>query len=86
MTWWEVPEISFLQVIDETAALGIQGRNANVSFKDIGPLGFLVPMQLPDHAFIESHVDASKFDTGWQFSDCGLSCPSAFLWKLRARQ
>jgi hypothetical protein len=76
---WEVPEITLLQVVDETATLRVQRGDTNTAFQDIRPLGLFVPVELADDAFIETHVYTSQFDTDWQFPDGGLSRPSALL-------
>src|SRR5262249_29587718 len=43
-----------------------------------GPLGRLVPVQLPDPAGLEPHVDQGKVRGGWYLADRRLPRPSAF--------
>jgi len=56
---------TLLQIINERSSLGIESCNSDFAFEDIRPLGFFVPMQLSDYAFLETHVDACEFFAGW---------------------
>src|SRR5579863_5482684 len=56
----EIPKVSNAHVIDEIPALRVNGCNARGSVEHIGPLGRLVPMQLPYAAGIETHVQIGR--------------------------
>jgi hypothetical protein len=74
-----IPEVTLLQIINETTALSIKSSNSDFAFKHVGPLGFLVPMKLTNHALFKAHVDASKFLASTKLSDSRLTSPAAFL-------
>jgi len=75
----EVPQVALLEVVDEVAALVVEGRDADLAVEDVGPLGLLVPVQLADDAAVEAHVDAGQLDAGGQLAHRRLAGPAAFL-------
>lgn len=82
MAAWEVPQVTLLEVIDEVAAFLVKSCNPDFAFKDICPFSLDVPVKFSDHAFIKTHVHASKLNACWELSDGGLTCPATFLHRL----
>lgn len=75
----EVPEIALLEVVDEVAAFVVKSSNANLSFKDVCPLGLLVPVKLTNNSLVKSHVDAGQLNASGQLANGSLSSPAALL-------
>jgi hypothetical protein len=73
---WEIPEIADSHVIDEIAALRIDRGDPRSAVQHVGPLGFLVPVQLADAAGVQAHVDAGNGFGNAQFT---LGSPAARL-------
>jgi hypothetical protein len=76
---WEVPQVALLEIVDEAATLGVEGGDADLAFENISPFGFLVPMELADDPFIESHVHTGQFFAGAELADGRLTCPATLL-------
>jgi hypothetical protein len=76
---WEVPQVALLKVIDKATALGVERGDADLAFKDVGPLGFLVPMKLADDAFVKTHVDTSKLLARTKLANGCLTGPAALF-------
>jgi len=75
----EIPQIALVCIADEVAPFVVESGDPDAALEDIGPLGFLVPVQFADGALVKSHVDGSQLDTRSQFAYRGLTGPSAFL-------
>lgn len=75
----EVPQVTLLQVVDEVAALVVEGSDAHLAVKHVRPLGLLVPVELANDAFAQTHVDAGKLARSGQFTDRRLAGPATFL-------
>ena len=75
----EVPEIALLQVVDEAAALGVESCDADLAFKDVGPLCFFVPVELADDTCFQAHVHTGKLLARAKLTDSGLTRPATFL-------
>jgi hypothetical protein len=60
MAGGEVPQIALLEIIHEAATLGVESSDADLAFKHVSPLGFLVPVQLTDDTLVETHVHAGQ--------------------------
>jgi hypothetical protein len=76
---WEVPQVALFEIVDEAAALGIERSDADLALENISPFGFLVPMELADDAFIESHVHTSQFFAGAELANRRLTRPATLL-------
>lgn len=75
----KVPQVTLLEVLDEVAALVVEGSDTNRAIEDVGPLGLLVPVQLANDALAQAHVDGGQLAGGGQLADGGLAGPSSFL-------
>jgi hypothetical protein len=83
----EVPEIADAHVINEIAAVRVDGGDAGGAVKHVGPLGGLVPMQLTHAAGIQAHVDAGDILGNAELARRHLPGPAApFQPHMRVRE
>src|SRR5262249_825490 len=78
-TAWEVPDVTLADVVLEGAQLRVDGGDPRPPGDHVGPLGLLVPVQLPDRAGLEPHVDAGDLGGDGQLADRRLPRPAALL-------
>src|SRR5207302_5555977 len=75
----EIPQIALADVILEGVCILVNGGNPSPALEHVGPLSRLVPVQLPNSAGGEPHIDAGNFSRAGQFARRRLPPPSAFL-------
>ena len=75
----EVPEIALTHIVLEGMTILVDGGDPHPALEHESPLGRLVPVQFPDRAGLESHVDAGKLGGDGHFADRRLPRPPACL-------
>jgi hypothetical protein len=75
----EIPEIADPHVIDEVSPFGVDGGDAGLAVKHVGPLGGLVPMHLTHTAGIEPHVHTGDILGNAELARGHLTGPAARL-------
>ncbi len=75
----EEPEVALRHVVHELAPLGVHGGDAGAAVEHVGPLAFLVPVQLAHSARLEAHVHASQRLRDRQLPLRDLARPAAVL-------
>jgi hypothetical protein len=75
----EIPQVACRHVSDEVLAVVFDSRDPRVPCEHDRPFGLLVPVQLPDAAGFEPHVDASHFGRDRQFALRYFPRPAAVL-------
>lgn len=70
---------SYLEIIDEVAALVVKRCNANLAIEDISPLSLLMPVKLTNDTFIKAHVDRSQLVRGRELPHGRLPGPTTLL-------
>jgi hypothetical protein len=71
------PHVARPQVVNQNMAVLVYDGQTHITLEDIGPFGFLVPMQFANDTGIEAHVDASHRLRDRQFPHRHLAGPSA---------
>jgi hypothetical protein len=71
----EVPQITTADVVDEVAALRVDGCDASAAGKHEGPFGFAVPVQFAVGAGFQSHVDTGQGGGNRQFAHGDFAGP-----------
>ncbi len=64
----KIPEVIFLDVVDEHGSVGIHDCNARFAIEHHGPLVRSVPVKLAEAASGEAHVDARQICGGGKFT------------------
>ncbi len=75
----EEPQVALLHVVEEVAALLVDGADAATSLQHVPPLGLLVPVQLTVGTGIELHVHTGQRGGDRQLPLGDLARPAALL-------
>ena len=73
----KIPEVSLADVLLKGASVLVNGGDPRPALEHVGPLGRLVPVQLPDAACREPHVDTGDLGGDGQLAYCRLPPPAA---------
>ena len=80
---WKIPEVAFAHVGNIGPAFRIEDRHAAFAVRHDRPLGGLMPVQFPDAARGQPHVDARYLLGNRKVFHRDLTCPAAVLNALR---
>src|SRR5260370_13026431 len=75
----EIPQVAYTDIVDEVASLLVHRANAGDPVKHDGPLCFLVPVQLSNPPWVQTHIHPSHRFGNRQLSDGHLPAPPARL-------
>jgi hypothetical protein len=78
-TRWEIPEVADADIIDESAPLRVDRRDARGAVEHVGPFGSLVPMQFANATGIQTHVHSGDVLGNPKFAHGDLTRPAAGL-------
>ena len=80
----EIPQVAAADVVDEVAALGVDGGDAGAAGQHERPLSFFVPVQLSVCSGFQPHVDRGQGGGDRQLAHRYVSGPTSFWRRLCA--
>lgn len=76
---WEIPEIVFLHIGNETFAIGVDGSDAGAPIEHESPFGGGVPVEFANASCGEAHVDASHGFGDVEFANGDFARPPTMM-------